>query len=510
MNGTIFITDGEKVITSNDDSLIGLSTKDSPIVKSFSDNGGSGLIQIFDEGASYYGMQEKCLTYYIYAYYPAGNVFLMRWSLMAYTAVAYVIFWGLIFMLTKRAQQKRLKDHQRIELQYRKNLLKSAREAEKANAAKSDFLRRMSHDIRTPINGIRGMVEIADHFPDDVDKQTECRQKIWEASGYLLDLVNDILDMNKLESGTIVLESVSFDLGEMFDEIKVIADQNALERGVAFSMELPAELQTWLIGSPTHVKRVLMNLVSNAIKYNKPGGTVDLRCREISRRDDRIELEFICEDTGLGMSEEFQKKMFEPFQQENISARSSYEGTGLGLSIVKNLVIMMGGDISCTSEKGKGSRFVVKLPFRVDRNAKKSGTEPDEISLNGIRVLLAEDNELNMEITQFTLESEGAVVIPAWNGREAVDIFTASEPGSIDVILMDIMMPVMDGNEAARMIRASGRSDSGTVPIIALTANAFTDDRLEAERAGMNAHLAKPLESSKIKQVISKYVMRTL
>lgn len=511
MNGTLFVTNGETILASNDESIIGTSTRQNPIIERFRQLGNTKeMTRLTDSRGIYYGRQSKCLGYYIYGYYPSGSVFELRRNALAYSAAVYVIFWLVLFFMHRRAQQRRLADRRKLEIQYQNGLLKSIREAEKANAAKTDFLRRMSHDIRTPINGIRGMVEIAEHFPDDKEKQKDCHRKIWEASGYLLELVNDILDMNKLESGTVVLESVPFDINAIFEDIRAILVQGAHERGVSISAEISPEMHTKLIGSPLHIKRVLLNIASNSVKYNHVGGSVKLRCREISFKNDISTVEFTCQDTGIGMSKDFQKKMFEPFQQENVSARTSYEGTGLGLSIVKNLVAQMGGQISCTSEKGSGTTFVITMPFRIDSEAheQQNHSEPENTSIDGVRILLADDNELNMEITRFGLENEGAVVTPAWNGREAVDLFMASEPGTFDIILMDIMMPVMDGNEAARQIRASGRSDSGTIPIIALTANAFTDDRQETEKSGMNAHLSKPLESAKIRETVLKYVRR--
>lgn len=399
------------------------------------------------------------------------------------------------------------------EREYNEKLIKSVQEANKANIAKTDFLRRMSHDVRTPINGIRGMIEIANHFPNDMEKQTECRKKIWSASGYLLDLVNDILDMSKLESGEITLENVPFNYNSVVNDVVSMTKVQANERGVTFDVIDNGSIENPnIIGSPLHLRRIYMNIVSNAVKYTPAKGSVALCTREIKISPNRSEYEFICYDTGIGMSKEFQKHMFEPFTQENSDVRTSYKGTGLGLAITKSLVEKMGGSISVSSEKGRGTTFSVKIPFEINKNAKEDDnslqTAQESDLIKGVKVLLVEDNDLNMEIAEFILENEGAIVTKAWNGQQAVDIFRESKPGDIDVILMDLMMPELNGIQATKLIRSMNRADASAIPIIAMTANAFKEDMEMSREAGMNEHLAKPLDSQKIITTIAKYIKK--
>ena len=432
-------------------------------------------------------------------------------------------------------------EQKRRELEYQRELRITADEARRANVAKTDFLRRMSHDIRTPINGIRGMVEIANHFPDDPERQQDCRNKIWNASSYLLSLVNSVLDMNKLESGSIMLDSKPFDLHELLHEVASIAQAQAIEHGVTFVLESHAKtVRHWhLVGSPAHLKQILLNLASNAVKYNRERGEVRLSCVELVEgqvvaaaagtaagagagapgvaeeaavADGALPggeaesprgvatFRFVCADTGIGMSEEFQRSAFEPFTQEDRSdARTHYQGSGLGLSITKHLVEIMGGTISLESEEGRGTMFAVELPLAIDESAQSS--EPgvlDAGAVSGMRVLMVEDNELNAEIAEFLLEGRGIDVTTVGDGKRAVDVLLEAEPGTFDVVLMDIMMPVMNGLDAARLIRASGRDDLRTLPIFAMSANAFTDDIRASLDAGMNGHLTKPLEEDRI------------
>ena len=390
-------------------------------------------------------------------------------------------------------------------------LEKAKKEAEAANEAKTTFLLNMSHDIRTPLNGIMGMLDIAEHYAQDSDRQTECRAKVRESAGVLLELVNEVLDRSKLESGEIVLENVSFDLEEIARDVYNTVHIQAEERNIRFTGECRVTHRK-LIGSPLHYKRVLMNIVSNAVKYNKENGSITITCRERELGEGRTEVVFVCQDTGIGMSEEFQKHIFEPFSQEKQTARSSYKGTGLGMSIVKSIVDKMGGTITVESVKDKGTTFTVSVPFEIDTAPETKVAEKDEAPIcpiKGMKVLVAEDNGINMEIAEFLLEKEEASVIKAWNGQEAVDIFTKSVPGEIDVILMDVMMPVMDGYEATRQIRQLEREDAGSVPIIAMTANAFSEDRIRAEEAGMNEHITKPFDGETLVKMIENLVGKT-
>ena len=355
----------------------------------------------------------------------------------------------------------------------------------------------MSHDIRTPINGILGMIEIADSHPADIEKLRDCRHKIHEAANMLLAMVNDILDMNKLESGRLEPESVPFDILELLTEVNHLAEIQAPAYGVTTHVKNP----------PFPVRRVLLNLAGNALKYNRRGGRIDFSCNKIEIKGDTAYFTLTCADTGIGMSEDFQKRAFEPFTQESNTARTRYMGTGLGLAIVKELVEKMDGTIALESQEGVGSRFSLTVPFTIDhapQEEEKAAKRP--VSLAGLHVLLAEDNELNREIAVFLLEKEGMEITACENGAEAVKALHESPQGYYDLILMDIMMPVMDGYEASRQIRSLPRLDATVIPIFAMTANAFQDDIEKSHKNSMNEHLTKPLHTEVVLATIRKYV----
>ena len=377
-----------------------------------------------------------------------------------------------------------------------------------AGDAKTNFLRRMSHDIRTPINGIRGIIEIADHNPDDLKLQKEYRDKIKTATGFLLDLVNSILDMSKLESGEIKLEHKPFNLHKLLQRNNEITIMQCKDCGINYHVKMNKNMHLDLIGSPLHLQQVLMNLASNAVKYNKKDGEIFVGAREVSCTEDTVEYEFLCQDTGIGMSEEFQKHLFEPFTQENTDARTKYAGTGLGMAITKELVDLQGGRIEVESKMGEGTKFLVYLTFEIDHSPKKEVEveEKKEYSIAGLKILLVEDNDLNMEVAQYLLEEKGAVITKAWNGQEAIELFSASDVGEYDVILMDIMMPVMGGWEATRQIRKLQREDAAAIPIIAMSANAFQDDIEHSKKAGMNGHVIKPLDMKELIKTIGEAV----
>ena len=327
----------------------------------------------------------------------------------------------------------------------------------------------------------------------------------------LLELVNDVLDMSKLESGEIVLEKIPFNLNKIFMEVFVVIEQMAAEQNIRIKWEKKEITHCALIGSPGYVKRVMMNILSNAVKYNRENGHIYISCIEIpSEQPEMTTMEFVCQDTGIGMTEEFQKCVFEPFAQEHTGSRTKFAGTGLGMAISRKLVEKMDGTITFESEKGVGTTFVIRVPFKIDLDADKREEQKDvsENSIKGLHILLAEDNELNMEIAEFVLQNEGADVTKAWNGQEAVELFRNSKPGEFNVILMDIMMPVMNGYEATKMIRSLDREDAKEIPIIAMTANAFTEDRIRAKEAGMDQHIAKPIDIKTILAVFDQ-VFRT-
>ena len=509
-DGTVIVADDGIVVASNDESLLGQNTADNEVVQAMKKHTDSQHIyHLRKEGTGCYGIMLKQRDYYIYAYLPDTEVF--RNLPLSVTAVVflYLLIFGIFCFWGYRADLAHRKHEQEKDEKYKAELLRAAKKAEAANEAKTEFLQRMSHDIRTPINGICGMIDVADHYAEDMKKQTECRAKIKEASHLLLELINEVLDMSKLESDEVILEEIPFNLNSISEEILGVIEQMATEQNIRILWE-EKEVTHWnLIGSPGHVKRVLMNILSNAVKYNKENGYVYISCREIpSEQTAMTTLEFVCRDTGIGMTEAFQKRIFEPFAQEHAGSRTKFAGTGLGMPITKKLVEKMGGTISFESKEGTGTTFVIRIPFRIDtdRKDRTETEEKTETSIQGLHVLLTEDNELNMEIAEFVLQNEGAVVTKAWNGQKAVDIFRKNRPGEFDVILMDIMMPVMNGYEAAKMIRSLDREDAKVIPIIAMTANAFIEDRMRAKEAGMDEHIAKPVDRKLLVKVINELV----
>ena len=501
-DGTILVCDEGSIIASNDRSLLHASTKKNEIVQLLKGNKDSQHIYHFtNKGVGYYGIMLKQSNYYIFAYISDHVVIDGVVTKLVVILLVYILFVLVLRYIGYRNNRIRKAKEQETEKAHQEELLKAAKKAEAANVAKTEFLQRMSHDIRTPINGIIGMVEVGDHYSDNIEKQADCREKIKGASNTLLELVNEVLDMSKLESGEIVLEEVGFNINKLSDETIVMLEELAKERNIQIVEEEKRITHPYLIGSPTHVKRVLMNVLSNAIKYNRDNGFIYVSYKELnSNHSDHTLIEFTCRDTGIGMSKEFQNKIFEPFAQEHIGSRSKYVGTGLGMPIAKSLVEKMGGTLEFTSQEGVGSQFVIRIPFKIDEEH-KNGTvkESTSVSIEGLSVLLVEDNELNMEIAEFIIENEGAIVTCATNGIEAVDIYKKS-PGFFDIILMDIMMPEMDGLQATQCIRSFDHD----IPIVAMTANAFMEDKIKAKKAGMNAHLSKPLDKDKLIRVIAK------
>ena len=509
-DGTIIIADDGIVVASNDESLLGQNTTGNEVVQKMKKHTDSQHIyHLKNEGTGCYGIMLKQRDYYIYAYLPDTEVFHNLPLSVASVIFLYFLLFSTFWFWAYRTNLMHQKIEQEKDEKYKAELLIAAKKAEAANEAKTEFLQRMSHDIRTPINGICGFVNMADHYADDIKKQTEYRTKVKEASNLLLELVNDVLDMSKLESGEIVLEEIPFNLSSIFKEVFVVIEQMASEQNIQIEWEKKEIIHRDFIGSPGYVKRVMMNILSNAVKYNRENGHIYISCMEIpSKQPEMTTMEFVCRDTGIGMTEEFQKCVFEPFAQEHTGSRTKFAGTGLGMSIAKNLIEKMGGSISFESKEGAGTTFVIQVPFKIDPDADKCEEQRDvsEKSIKGLHILLAEDNELNMEIAEFVLQNVGADVTKAWNGQEAVELFRKSEPGGFDIILMDIMMPVMNGYEATKMIRSLDREDAKTIPIIAMTANAFTEDRLKAKEAGMNEHIVKPLDVELLIKVIHKLV----
>ncbi len=505
-DGTILVADNGTVVACNDESLLGQNTADNEVVQAMKKHTDSQHIYHFKkEGIGCYGIMLKQRDYYIYAYLPDTEVFHNLPLNVMSVIFLYFLMFGLFWFWTYRTNLTHQKLEQEKDEKYKAELLIAAKKAEAANEAKTEFLQRMSHDIRTPINGICGVLNVADHYADDMKKQTECRAKVKEVSHLLLELVNDVLDMSKLESDEVILEEIPFNLSSIFREVFVVIEQIAAEQNIRIRWEKKEIIHRNLIGSPGYVKRVMMNILSNAVKYNRENGHIYISCVEIpSEQPETAIMKFVCRDTGIGMAEEFQKHIFEPFAQEHAGSRTKFAGTGLGMPITKKLVEKMGGTIMFKSKEGVGTTFVIQVPFRIDlaTDKRKEQKDASEKTIKGLHILLAEDNELNMEIAEFMFQNEGAEVTKAWNGLEAVEIFEKSRPGEFDVILMDIMMPVMNGYNATKRIRSMDREDAKEIPIIAMTANAFTEDRIRAKEAGMDEHISKPVDGNLLVKVI--------
>ncbi len=396
-------------------------------------------------------------------------------------------------MVTRRKQEQSIME-----------LLERVRQA---NSTKSEFLSHMSHDLRTPINGILGMLAILERSQDDPERQRACRKKIRVSTEHLLSLVNDVLQVSKLESGRLAAVEEPFDLHDALEDCITILSPLAEERGIRLELEDSGLRHSRVVGNPLHLKQILTNVIDNALRYNRPHGAVFVRAEEASFQAGTAECRFVVEDTGIGIGEDFKAHIFEPFTQEYQGARTNYNGVGLGMSIVKKLVDQMKGAVEIDSRVGRGSVVQITLPLRAGEaesgaSAGEAWSMPDNIA--GMRVLLVEDNEINCEIVEYILRGAGVEVVTASDGKAAVDAFTAAEPGAFDCVLMDLMMPVMSGYEAARVIRSLERRDAAAVPIIALSANAFDEDIALAKDAGMNEHLAKPVDMHKMFQVMSR------
>lgn len=400
---------------------------------------------------------------------------------------------------SKRNLEMALEENKKIN----RKISEARQAAEQASRSKTQFLANMSHDIRTPMNGIIGMLNIADRYVDNPDEVKKYHQKIRMASEYLLALINDVLDMRKIDQKDIMLLEESVNLRDVIENCRDILEAKAGEQEITLDTTGMAEFNPpQLMASEVHLRQIFMNIISNAIKYNKYGGKIFIQAIVLEQTEDKVTCRFSVTDTGIGMSEDFQKQMFEPFTQEHGENRSEFKGTGLGLSIVKRIIEEMGGEIRVESELDIGTKFSWDLTFPIDK-AINERTEniPDRIvTLRGIRVLAAEDNSLNSEILKFILEDMGINVNLVENGELAVKAFEESRPGEYAMILMDIMMPVMDGYEASGIIRNMKRPDAAKIPIIALTTNAFAEDIVRSSEAGMDAHITKPIDENKLKE----------
>ncbi len=388
-------------------------------------------------------------------------------------------------------------------------LISQVAEAKKDAALKARFLSNMSHDIRTPLNGIMGMLDQANHYPDNLEMQQKFRDKMMESSKYLLSLVNNILEMNKLEAEEYTDKEISFNLADVLKQANTERQILAEKKNVSYIVDWENSDLTYvnLSGNPVYLERLLAAVSDNAVKFTNPGGCVKVWCKQKKADNEHVLCEFGCADNGIGMSEEFIGHAFEMFSQENQTSRTQYEGSGLGLSIAKKIVGYLGGKIELESRKGVGTTVIMTVPFRIGITGPfEKRTVPEGISLEGKRALVAEDNELNMEIVKFMLEDHGIIVDCAEDGLEAVKKFEENEPGYYDVIYMDIMMPNMNGWDATRKIRSMQRPDAGTIPIIAMSANAFAEDIINSRISGMNRHIAKPLDAESVLNVFKECI----
>lgn len=512
-SGNIVIENDAKVVATNaveptTSGAFVLPATDATIVDSIKERCLAGRVSLVNANGEWYlGTFGKARQFYVYTYTSARRYFETVAVVVASVLVLYGGAIAATALARRHAERQRLTDLLLQERDYGDKLAKAAREASSANSAKTEFLRRMSHDLRTPINGIRGMVEVGDANADDLQKQTECRSKIWTASGLLLDLANEALDMSRLESGQVDLDLVPTNLVVLNREVCDILERQAEERLVTIICDQQTLDHPYARVSATHLKRLLVNIAGNAVKYSRRGGYVRLVCREVEPVDGVPIYEYTIADNGIGMSEQFQQHLYEPFSREEQRVEGASSGTGLGAPIAKQLVELMGGTMSFTSTLGQGTTFTIRLPFeQCKRSEIPQAVRVDAVDVDavrGLRVLLVEDNELNAEIAQFTLDRAGAIVTHVKDGESAVETFAASAPHEYDVVLMDIMMPGIDGLEATRQIRALEREDAATTPIIAVSANAFAEDRRLSREAGMDAHLSKPVSSRELVEALA-------
>ena len=520
-NGTIVISSANIVVASNDDSLVGTDVRDSEILGHILEHGRGKRLSLARSSnrvfGHEFGLMDKSQGYYVYAYMSEREVFDSTPGNLLFALVIYsllliaqqIVQW----QISLGYQQKQVEEqrrHAQVLQEKNRELREAAVQAERANAAKSSFLSRMSHDIRTPLNGIIGLLEVDAAHPENREQVDSNREKMRVSADYLMSLLNDVLQMSKLESGKTTLAHEPMDPYRMEEEILTIVGQRAAESGVTLTFDEHSDQATdlWVYGSPIHLRQIFLNIYTNCIKYNKVGGSITTLFQMVEKDEKTVTYRWTISDTGIGMSEEFLEHIFDPFTQENTDARSVYQGTGLGMAIVKGLVERMGGHIQVSSRVNVGSTFVVTLPFEIaepvqaEASKEKNGAPAD---IRGMRLLLVEDNELNAEIARLLLEDAGAVITRVGDGQQALDLFREEPAGSFDGILMDVMMPVMDGLTATRAIRGLDRPDAKTIPIIAMTANAFAEDAAKCFAAGMNAHLSKPLDIRKVISTIARF-----
>lgn len=497
-----YITDGERVVGSSAAEQWNLPVDEVPLIRALesSPSPGSKLTQLRTDG-TFFGARERYQQYSLYVFLPADFVFAQTKNMLISAFGVYAVAVMVVVLLLVRLGQ----DRKRRELAYQKQLEKEVERATAADQAKTHFLRSMSHDIRTPINIIMGMLEIIGRNPEDVTLVQSCREKAQTAARYLLALVNDVLTLNRPKREA--LGKTPYCLTSELHELLDISHAQAERAGVALMvMDLTLEHERFT-GDPLYLRQICQNIIGNAIKYNHPGGWVRCSFRESRDADGVCRLKFVCEDNGVGMSETFQRHMFEAFAQENSDRGSLSGGVGLGLAVVKKLVDERGGTIQVDSARGQGTRFRVVLPMMPSEAEPEAALPDAAASIAGRRLLVAEDNELNREIAVYLLQEAGAMVDQAADGKEAVEMFAASAPGTYDAVLMDVMMPELDGLSATRAIRGMDRPDA-QLPIIAMTANLFDEDVAAFLAAGMDAHIPKPLEAGQMIKTIAEWLER--
>ena len=520
--GVVVIGKDNSIIAANKDELLGKKIEEVPMLKNLQElKIDRKLVSVRDDKKAIgynFGLMDRAQDYHIYAFMNEIDVFTSMIYIMLCVLSIYLIMIFVINVLLKRTEktyeQKQFEAQQMYmySLEQKNRELKEAvKRAEKANAAKSDFLSRMSHDIRTPLNGIIGLLKIDEDHLMDKNLVLANHKKMTVAADHLLSLLSDILQMSKLEDGNVELSHELIDIRKLSSDIVDIIKGRAVDAGIEWEYE-PQEDQLpyrYVWGSPVHIRQIFLNIYSNCIKYNHKGGRISTSLAFMGEENGICTYSWMISDTGEGMSMEFLKKIFEPFSQEKNDARTSYRGVGLGMAIVKSLLEHMKGSIDVDSVEGKGSTFVITIPFEIAEppaevpEAAEEAAKPTEAKSN-ISILVAEDNELNAEIAKMLLEDNGATVDIVSDGRQAVDRFAAKPAGTYDMIFLDMMMPVMDGVEAAKAIRAMDREDAAVIPIIALTANAFAEDRTKCLEAGMNEHLAKPIDVDKLRKLLQK------
>ena len=519
-DGTIVITNGDEIIASNNKKVIGKNVDDIAVLKRIKENGRSGKLLHAQNGSKKmqydFGLMERGRDYYVYAYLPEKAVFTNTLRNMHYAMIIYILALVVLNAVHWKTAEGYQKEQMRMQEVYAENLKnknnqleESVKREKKANSAKTNFLSRMTHDIRTPLNGIIGLLKIDEAHPDDLELIHANRQKMLISANHLLSLINDMLQMSKLEDKNMELAHEAINLNKLSEEIITIVGQRAADAGVTLEYEKCSDkvMYPYVYGSPLHIRQLFLNIYGNCIKYNKVGGKVETYSEYLGKKEKKVIYRWVIKDTGIGMSREFLEHIFEPFAQEKSDARSVYQGTGLGMAIVKNLVDKMNGTIEITSEVNVGSTFIITLPFEIADESEviKVHKQEEKGSIKGLHLLLAEDNELNAEIAGVLFKDEGASIKVAKNGQEAIDEFASNPPGTFDAILMDIMMPLVDGFSATKAIRAMPRADAGQIPIIAMTANAFDEDARQCMEAGMNAHLSKPLQMDIVVATIAKY-----